>query len=152
MKQRWYRSNITKAVLIIMAHIMVIVMMINIMWIAAYPALREEVCKGDPAKEYKDSSDFAERMKTYSVRAAGGITARDLFETDGEYDPEKPVNIEEYYNSGTLEGKGDGELIYRLGDLLEWYDNKTDESSTAEQIMVCKKPDDISVLSDIRIL
>lgn len=142
MKQRWYRANITKAVLIILAHVLTVVMLASFLWFMANPSLGAEIFEKDPAKEYKDSDDFATRVKRYSARAAGEITARELFETDGEYDPDKPVDIEQYYNTGMLEGESSGKLVYRLGDLLKWYEEKTDEDDSGEQIIVCKKADD----------
>lgn len=103
MNQKWYRAGITKAILIITAHIMVVVMAVCYMHTVLSPAIREEVCDGDPAEKYKDSSDFASRMRTYSARAVGEISAGKLFETDGEYDPDKLVDVELYYNTGMLD-------------------------------------------------
>lgn len=142
MKQRWYRTNITKAVLVLLAHIMVVVMTVSILWVSSYPALFVEVLSGNPAREYKDSKDFAERMRTYSTYAVSAIAAKELFETDGKYDPERQVDIKEYYDSGEFTGKEDSGLVYRLGDILAWYDERNDEESAAEQIIVCKRPDE----------
>lgn len=218
MNQKWYRAGITKAILIITAHIMVVVMAVCYMHTVLSPAIREEVCDGDPAEKYKDSSDFASRMRTYSARAVGEISAGKLFETDGEYDPDKLVDVELYYNTGmldedespvqvnVLDADGDGSisgemedsgkieaeeqtgeetddsnavkaekkavdgaddsnavkaeemnvdeaedssvkhkgrrLLYRLGDLLTWYEDNHAEQSAAEQIVVCKRTDD----------
>lgn len=142
MKQRWYRTNITKAVLVLLAHIMVVVMTVSILWVSSYPALFAEVLSGNPAREYKDSKDFAERMRTYSTYAVSAIAAKELFETDGKYDPERQVDIKEYYDSGEFTGKEDSGLVYRLGDVLAWYDERNDEESAAEQIIVCKRPDE----------
>lgn len=142
MKQRWYRTNIAKAVLILLAHIMVVVMTVSLLWVSSYPALLAEVLKGNPAREYKDSKDFAERMRTYSTYAVSGIAAKELFETDGKYDPERQVDIKEYYDSGEFTGKENSGLVYRLGDILAWYEERNDEESAAEQIIVCKRPDE----------
>ncbi len=142
MKQRWYRTNIAKAVLILLAHIMVVVMTVSLLWVSSYPALLAEVLKGNPAREYKDSKDFAERMRTYSTYAVSGIAAKELFETDGKYDPERQVDIKEYYDSGEFTGKENSGLVYRLGDILAWYEERNDEESMAEQIIVCKRPDE----------
>lgn len=142
MTQKWYRSNGVKAVLLILAHVLVVAVIAGAMWISAYPALCVEVFEGNPAREYKDSHDFAERMLMYSARAIGGLTANELFEADGEYDPEKPADIEAYYHSGRLGAEENGKLTYRLGDLLAWYEERNDEDSAAEQIIVCKRPDE----------
>lgn len=142
MNQKWYRAGITKAALIIVAHIMVIVAAVSLMRIAVYPAIREEIFDGSLAEKYKDSKDFAARMKTYSARAVGEISAEQLYETDGEYDPDKLVDIESYYDTGMIGGKKRGKLVYRLEDILAWYESRNDEQSPAEQIVVCKEMDD----------
>lgn len=184
MNQKWYRAAVTKAVLIVVAHIMVAVMAVSVLRITIYPAIRDEVFDGNPAQEYKDCSDFADRMWTYSARAVGEISAREIFETNREYDPDKLVDIELYYDTGMIEKRdrketdavseaeeeSDGEdvsdseespdekedadvsdaeeesgerLLYRLGDLLSWYDIRSNgEQSPAEQIVVCKGMDD----------
>lgn len=132
----------TKAVLIILAHVLTVVMLASFLWFIANPSLGMEILEKNPAKEYKDSGDFADRAKRYSARAVGEITARELFETDGKYNPDKLVDIEQYYNTGMLEGASEGKLIYRLGDLLKWYEEKADEEDSGEQIIVCKRADD----------
>lgn len=138
MNQRWYRSGIMKAVQILMAHIMVAVSAASFLWLLSYPAVRTEIFEGNPAEEYKDTGDFAQRLQSYSTGTVERIAAKILLETDGKYDPDRLVDIEEYYNTGTFTGENKGKLIYRLGDLIEWGQNLTDSESETEDILVCK--------------
>lgn len=138
MNQRWYRSNIMKAVLILLAHIMIAVCAVSSVWLLSYPAVRTEIFDGDPADEYKDTADFAERMQFYSARTVERTAAKALFETDGKYDPDRQVDLEEFYNTGTFTGENKGKLIYRLGDLIAWGQELNDSLPETEAIIVCK--------------
>lgn len=148
MKGKWYRSGFMKAALIIAAHLMVAAMTASFLWILSYPVLREELFEGSPAKKYEDSRNFIDQMLYYSEQAVAGIKSSREFETDGQYDPEKLVDIENYYNTGTLTGKKDSGLSYRLGELLEWNEYRmnnavdSDDEENREDIIVCKKMDD----------
>lgn len=148
MKGKWYRSGIVKAALIIIAHVMVVAMVASFTWLLSYPVLREELFEGNPAKKYEDSRNFIDQMLYYSQQAVTGVKVSGEFETDGRYDPDKIVDIENYYNTNTFTGKKSSGLSYRLGDLLEWNEyrvnNSVDdsESGTGEDIIVCKQMDD----------
>lgn len=141
MKRKWYRSNIVKALLIIAAHITAVVIVACFLWITAYPTLRVEIADGNPAREYKDTRNFASRMEGYSRGLTSGITAKRLFEDQGKYNPDKLVDLEEYYNTGTFTGKKKDGLVYKLGSLLDWYHEMDGETDTPERIIVCKKKD-----------
>lgn len=142
MKKNWYKTNVTKAILVIIAHILVIVMTTSFIWIVSYPALREELFAGNPAKKYEDSRSFIDQMLSYSQQAVTGVGGISQFETDGKYDPDKIVDIESYDDTNTISGKNNSGLAYKLGDLLEWanikdsYDASEDD---IEPIVVCEK-------------
>ena len=145
MKGKWHRSNVAKAALVIIAHILVIVITTSFIWIISYPTLREELFAGNPAKRYEDSRSFVEQMLKCCQQAVYGIRGTDLFETEGKYNPDKIVDIEAYYNNNTISGKEKNGLAYRLGDLLEWSGNAdtvTDSKESVENIVVCKTAED----------
>ncbi len=156
MKSKWYRSKITKGVLLVLAHILVVTMAGVATWMFAYPAAAMEAFRKKPAKEFQDSMAFMEMMGSYSVHAVDGIWAKQLFEKDGQYAPDQLVDIEEFYENRTFgedreQAEGDtdestveGRLKYRLGDLIDWYkkiaaDDGTEH--TVENIIVCQKTD-----------
>ncbi len=157
MKEKWYKSNVAKAVLVVTAHVMAAVIAASFIWLLSYPVLRAEIFAGKPAKEYKDSRNFAEKMLDYSQQAVSGIKSSTLFETDGKYNSDKIVDVEMYYKTNTFDGKNKSGFSYRLGDLLEWAGlrfgtvtsgvNRNSEQSirldeNTEGIIVCKKADD----------
>lgn len=148
MNGKWYRSGFVKAALIIAAHVMVAAMTASFLWILSYPVLREELFEGSPAKKYEDSRNFIDQMLYYSEQAVAGIKSSGEFETDGKYDPDKVVDIENYYNTGTFIGEKDSGLAYHLGELLEWNEYRMNNTAGSgdeenrEDIIVCKKMDD----------
>lgn len=143
MKQKWYRSNITKTILIALEHILVGVMAVSILWMLAYPAVRDEMLEGNPAKRYEDSRNFGNLMTEYASQVSAGIGTKEMFETDGKFNPDKLVDIQEYDDSTTISGKDSSGLCYRLGDLLAWNSEGVHEQSEEKQdhIIVCKKTD-----------
>lgn len=158
MKSKWYRSNFTKAALIVLAHIMVAMTVAIVTWMAAYPTVAMEACRKTPAEEYQDSRAFMEMMGSYSSHAIDGIWAKQLFEKDGQYAPDQLVDIEEFYDNRTFGESGgqtegetessgaDGRLKYRLGDLIDWYKKGTEDYDggmeySTENIIVCQKTD-----------
>lgn len=157
MREKWYKSSVAKAVLVVVSHILAIAITASFMWLLSYPVLSAEIFAGKPAKEYKDSRNFVERMLKYSQQAVSGIKSAELFETEGKYNPDKLVDIEVYHETNTIDGENASGFAYRLGDLLEWsgtrYGNlfsgvnrdskesiRLDENT--EGIIVCKKADD----------
>ncbi len=141
MKRKWYKSNIAKTGLILTAHLMVVVMTVSFLWIMAYPALRIELFEGNPAEEYCDSGNFAEQMRIYSSRAVAGIGAKQILETDGNYNPDKLVDLEEFYDTAEVSGEALNGVSYRLGDLIDWKYELNNETEPEEKIIVCKKTD-----------
>lgn len=147
MKRKWYRTNITKAILVALAHIMVIVMTASSMWIISYPTLREELFAGGKAQKYEDTRHFVQEMQNFSYQAVTGIGTKAIFETDGKYNPDKIVDIEQFFSNDSITGKNDSGFAYKMEELLSWYDylqnsgdGMEDEDKT-EQIVVCKKAD-----------
>lgn len=152
MKGKWYRSNITKAALVILAHIMVIVMTASFLWMVAYPVLREELFQGRPAEKYENTQYFAEQMRNDSHQIMQALGNKKLFEVKGKYDPDRMVDIKTFYENMTINGKDTSGFAYSLGNLIGWYDAVDQEEDTSESqasevskessIIVCKKADE----------
>ena len=148
--KKWYKMPITKTVLIIVAIITAMVTGVSAVILFGM--------KGDlygtnlqQEKKYEDSESFESTMYQTASYIADQIRIRNEFELYGTYDPEKIVDIIEYAKNGTISGKNDSGVAYKLGDLVEWgkagQSGNTDEQSpyTDEQgnIVVCKKKDGI---------
>ena len=146
--KKWYKMPITKAVLVIVAIITAMITGVSaVILIGMQGDLFDTNLQQE--KKYEDSESFESTMYQTASYIADQIRIRNEFELDGTYDPEKIVDIMEYAKSGTISGKNDSGIAYKLGDLVEWakagQSGNTDEQSsyTDEQanIVVCKKKD-----------
>lgn len=141
MKNKWYKSNLTKTLLIVAEHICAALVIASVLSVFAYPAFVEEMLAGRIADHYEESLVFEESMKQYSAQAVEHTTLGEIFETEGKFDPDKIVDIEEYYDEHTVSGKNNSGLAYRMEELLNW-DAYYDEYDNQDQvIIICEKED-----------
>ena len=72
-------------------------------------------------RTYEQSEYFENQSFNQVTRAIRAAVRATRFETAGEYDPKRFVDIDEYASYGVIEGAYRTEgLYYRLGDLLTW--------------------------------
>ena len=72
-------------------------------------------------RNYEQSEYFQTQSVNQTTRAIRAAARATRFEKDGQYDPERLVNISEYAQKGIITGEYSKEgLYYRLGDLLNW--------------------------------
>lgn len=149
MKQ-WYKSSLAKAMLVIMANVMVAVAVVSAMRIISYPVFREEVVDGSRAESYDNTKSFKEKFENQSFDIMNGLYYTDFFETNGKYDPNKIVDIEEFEKHATISGKNRSGLAYRMGDLIDWSKKRGEKNQEAlaeaveerdNSIVVCQKVD-----------
>lgn len=146
--KKWYRAGLAKALLVIMAHIMIMIVSVNLLRIISYPIFREEILEGTNAKTYEDTKSFSQALRDQSFEVVWGIQQAHIYETDGEINLDKTVDIEEYYNQTTVSGENNSGLAYRMQDLIDWRDqekdqvtDETEEELLSKSIIVCKRID-----------
>lgn len=149
---KWYKSGLTKGILIVLQHVLVVMAVISIVWIAVYPGLAQDMLSGERAKTYDSSEAFGRQVSYDSQSILSAIGYREALGMDGELDEKKVVDIEEYYNNATISGKDESGLTYYLGDLIKWkesYDKGEVNSSDVtyayegmkDPVIVCQKTD-----------
>ena len=147
MENKWYRSKGIKALWIFLCHLGGVGMAVCLAWMVCYPAITQELLQNaGEAKQYEDSASFYYEMYSDSNHLLHALQYKDVFETKGKFDPEKIVDVEEFYNSSIVTGKNESGLAYRLGDLIDWGEKEVDlyqsyESEgerNPEQIIVCE--------------
>ena len=141
MKNKWYRSKVTKAILVAAEHVFAALMIASMLCAFAYPSIAEEMVNGKGTNRYEDSYVFDETLQQYSSKAVDGIWLRGLVETDGRYDENKIIDIQEYWDGRTVSGKNNSGLAYRLKDLLEWSVDENGYAETSDFIIVCERED-----------
>ena len=146
MSQKWYRKNVVKAIVIFAEHALLLVMVACVLWLMSYPVLRSEIFRGTHAEKYEDTSAFAEQVLHTGIGISNALGRRDVFETDGVYDPDKIIDVVRYNQGKTADVEDHGSLSYRLGDMVDW--GKTINQGSGETgedentIIVCRRADD----------
>jgi len=141
MKNKWYRSKVTKTFLVAAEHVFAALMIVSVLCAFAYPSITEEMFKGAGTNRYEDSYVFDETLQRYSSKAVDGIWLRELVETDGRYDEDKIIDIQEFWDGRTVSGENNSGLAYRLKDLLEWEVDESGYEDTSDFIIVCERKD-----------
>lgn len=138
MKNKWYKSKVTKNALVIAEHIFTILIILSVFSMMVCPSLTEEIVEGRNRCTYEDSLFFEECFQNYSRRAVEGTHLQELLETDGEYDSNKIIDIEEYWDTNVVSGENKSGLAFRLEELLQWDVDSGGFETENEQIIVCE--------------
>lgn len=141
MKNKWYRSNGTKTILVVAEHVLAMLMIAAVLCAFAYPSIAEEMFSKKKAKHYEESYVFDSTLQRYSSKAVDGIWLRGLLETDGRYDENKIIDVQEFWDNRTVSGKNNSGLAYRMKDLLEWNVEEQGYENTSDYIIVCERED-----------
>lgn len=152
MNNKWYQSAPCKGILIVLEHIFAVVMITCLVFTFSYPG-------GDlagilfekPHKKYEQSKGFVDKL----MSAANDITAAEgndiNFETEGKYDENRIVDLKEYDSDHTISNENINGLAYRLGDLVNYWEDdqemyyadgtKMADGDSDNEIIVCQKDD-----------
>lgn len=144
---QWYKSNITKGILVVAEHVLAVITVVSLMWVLAYPTMLRDLFSENQAKKFEESATFSEQIQDATGNIIEGITVRDLFETDGKYDPDRVIDIQEYCETRLVKNVNQNGLAYSVGDLEKWgaasggfaQEDVTEEDR--EAVIVCKKSD-----------
>ena len=97
MNNKWYQSAPCKGILIVLEHILAVVMITCLVFTFSYPGDNlAGILFEKPHKKYEQSKGFTDKL----MSAANDITAAEgydsNFETEGEYDENRIVDLKEY--------------------------------------------------------
>ena len=152
MNNKWYQSAPCKGILIILEHILAVVMITCLVFTFSYPGDDlAGILFEKPHKKYDQSKGFTDKL----MSAANDITAAEgydsHFETEGKYDENRIVDLKEYDSDCKISNENVNGLAYRLGDLVNYWENdqemyyadgtKMADGDNDEEIIVCQKDD-----------
>ena len=148
MKNAWYKTKLAKAILVLLSILCSVTMVVSVLWFVSYPVLREELLNGKPAGAYEDTLSFDTKLQEYNYQVTYGLSQNSIFETEGKFNPNKIIDIKEYYEKMTVSGENRIGLAYTLGYILAWYEedvsvyySEEDAISEEERVIVCEKTD-----------
>lgn len=144
MGKQWYKSNVIKGILITVEHLLVLLVALCLIWMLSYPAVSSELIFGNVSNDYEDSVVFSDQVELLSQHIMEAVSSQKMLDANGEYDPDKVVDVVDYVSGDRGTYEGDTSLSYRLEDLVEWgrYRNEGQNSSDeTANIIVCKRQD-----------
>ena len=141
MKNKWYRSKLSKTILVATEHIFAMIMIASILISITYPSIAQEMFKGKYTNRYEDSLVFDETLHQYSIKAIENVWLEELLETEGKYDENKIIDIQEYWDDRSVSGKNHSGLAYRMKDLMEWDVEEQAYETPEDLIIVCERED-----------
>ena len=152
MNNKWYQSAPCKGILIVLEHILAVVMITCLVLTFSYPGDNlAGILLEKPHKKYEQSKGFTDKL----MSAANDITAAEgydsNFETEGKYDENRIVDLKEYDSDRKISNENVNGLAYRLGDLVNYWENdqemyyadgtKMADGDNDDEIIVCQKDD-----------
>lgn len=142
---KWYRKAVVKAVVLIVGVLSGASFLTSL---AVGTTLAGTV---NPAEimslvnqNYEESGDFQTSVANAMSEVFRKFRLEDFFEMDGAYNPEKVIDVMEYYQSSRAEGDNPSGVAYTLGDLVEWgedFSEGSDDNYSDNEVVVCQKPD-----------
>lgn len=141
--KKWYRKSWVKAVCILVSTAAVLTTALSfVLMLGSQGEAFSKDIFSETAEGYEDTETFNTIMDDMSTSVLNQIVYRTNFETDGKFNPDKLVDIMEYYENGKISGKNISGLAYKLGDLDKWSEKyNRDDCSGEDNIIVCEKPD-----------
>ncbi len=143
MNKKWYRKPIVKLGLVIAAQAAAVSLAISVIMFLSVSSVVSSGNVFESVKDhYEDTSAFASKLGRDAQGVLEYLDTRDRFETEGQYDPDKIVDIFTYVDEGYVSGTNESGLAYRLGDLTEWGRERAkgyQDGYVARGIVVCKK-------------
>ena len=152
MNNKWYQSAPCKGILIVLEHILAVVMITCLVFTFSYPGDNlAGILFEKPHKKYDQSKGFTDKLMSAAndIMAAEGYDSN--FETEGKYDENRIVDLKEYDSDRKISNENVNGLAYRLGDLVNYWENdqemyyadgtKMADGDNDDEIIVCQKDD-----------
>lgn len=144
--KNWYKKPITKAIVILAALVTSVAAALALVVVLEFSGtMTPEDTFRTSGNTYEESESFEGLMNSATMEMLEQISLKKELETDGKYDPDRLVDVLEYYEDRTISGENKSGIAYTLEELAEWgrtYEYAT-ESADYEtgNVIVCEKPD-----------
>lgn len=148
-----FYSATCKGLMLLLAHVCIVVSVVSFVWVGTSAGLRYLIPFEKVQSNYESTAQFEDRMKTMSKEVLDQLDTKAKFETNGNYNPDKLIDIVRYIDSSVdQDGKNHSGIAYRLKDLEQWsqtYRTAAESEESWEQfrhdyvttVIVCLKED-----------
>ena len=144
MNQAWYKNIWTKTILLFLTVLSAGTVLASSYMAAAmaYTSTSLKDFLRPKQEKYLESATFEALFDSTVYNALSGVQAKSNFETNGVYDPDKLVDIANYYENNRIDGTNEGGVAYKLGELLDWRKKYINgDTRDGEPVVVCQKMD-----------
>ena len=142
---KWYRKAVVKAVVLIVGVLSGASFLTSLaVGTTLAGTVNPEEIMTLVNQTYEESGDFQTSVANAMSEVFRKFRLEDFFEMDGAYNPEKVIDVMEYYQSSRAEGDNPSGVAYTLGDLVEWgedFSEGSDDNYSDNEVVVCQKPD-----------
>lgn len=139
---KWYRGKFCKGILTAVNLVAAVMLVVSFLWVMVYPEQIYALSILEPVKErYEETQGFAKKVNEDAYSAMDAIYSSRILESDGNYDPEKVVDIEEFYNRDVIVGENRNGIAYTISELLTMRKEAEDGYWDEVDLVVCRKPD-----------
>ena len=142
---QWYRKTVTKAVVLIIAMISGGLLITSLTAAFTLAGTSDPVRIYETATQpYEDSEDFNIAVQDLMADVMRQNRLKNLFETDGTYNPDKLVDVMRYSKYGTISGFNESGLAYTLEELESWSEDYTageGDMYDSNSVIVCEETD-----------
>ena len=142
---KWYRKTAAKAVVLTAGVLSAAVFLTSLIAATTLAGTSNPVEITKLVNEpYEESGDFNMAVESAMSQVFLQFQLEDFFEMDGAYNPDKVIDIMEYYRGDQVSGQNLSGVAYTLGELEEWgadFSIGEGELYSDNGVIVCQKPD-----------
>lgn len=145
MKKKWYCSRVTKGLLILAAHMLAVILALDLFLLAAYPDLIREWLTGKPVKTYENSVGFRDTVEQSAREILDGVATQEKFGGKNIKESTDLIDVKSYVENDVPRPQESSGLEYRLSDLCQWGkqleegEDGEDVKAVSPTIVVCEK-------------
>lgn len=133
--KKWYQSPLCKGLLLLLSHASAAALAVCIGIIFLYPGKDYgQIFFEKGSGKYEDTRGFANELEDKAWNILHMSAWKDVLCTEGKYDPDKVIDVEQFRANRTLSGEP-GEFSFHLKDLLQA------ETGEEQHILVCESPE-----------
>ena len=128
---QWYRKTVTKVTVLIIG------ILSGAIFLTSFGVVTTLAGTANPGEVMEMASEPYEESANFNQAVAGSVMQvfeqfrmKNLFETDGAYNPDKVIDIMQLADDGRVDGSNTSGVAYTLEQLESWGKNLTAETQT----------------------
>lgn len=142
---QWYRKTVTKVTVLIVG------ILSGALFLTSFGVVTTLAGTANPAEviemagePYEESVNFNQAVSGSVMQVFEELRIKNLFETDGAYNPDKIIDVMQLADNGRVDGTNSSGVAYTLEQLESWgknFDSSDTESYEDDNVVVCQRGD-----------